>query len=203
MTSADAVLERFVAAVESERLGLYGVHIRVGEETAWHRWRSDDRENLYSVSKDVCAIATGMAIDEGLISLDLKAGEVFADFPLGDGVEQVTLRHLLTMSSGIDFLWFGHEPVLWPDLAAETLSRPTTGRRFQYSDVSTYVAMRVRPLGTAERLRHRRGHKQRRPGPATSSRLVERRKVPGLKQMASGVESAAPFPAIEPRQLQD
>lgn len=143
MTSAESVLGRFVAAVESEGLGVYGVHIRVGDETASHRWRSDDRENLYSVSKGVCAIATGMAIDEGLLTLDLTAGEVFSGMSFGAGVEQVTLRHLLTMTSGIDFRWFGHEPVPWPDLAAEMLSRPSLGRRFQYSDVSTYVAMRM------------------------------------------------------------
>jgi CubicO group peptidase (beta-lactamase class C family) len=143
MTSAETVLGRFVAAVESEGLGVYGVHIRVGDETASHRWRSDDRENLYSVSKGVCAIATGMAIDEGLLTLDLTAGEVFSGMSFGAGVEQVTLRHLLTMTSGIDFRWFGHEPVPWPDLAAEMLSRPSLGRRFQYSDVSTYVAMRM------------------------------------------------------------
>ena len=146
MTTANAALERFVAAVEAERLGVYGVHIRVAGETAAHRWRSDDRENLYSVSKGVCAIATGMAVDEGLLTLDLKAGDVFSDMRLGAGVEHVTLRHLLTMTSGIDFVWFGHEPVTWPDLAAEMLGRPSRGRRFQYSDVSTYVAMRM--LGT-------------------------------------------------------
>ncbi|HWU59115.1 MAG TPA: serine hydrolase [Microbacteriaceae bacterium] len=143
MTSAETVLGRFVSAVESEGLDVYGVHIRVGDETASHRWRSDDRENLYSVSKGVCAIATGMAIDEGLLTLDLAAGEVFSGMSFGAGVEQVTLRHLLTMTSGIDFRWFGHEPVPWPDLAAEMLSRPSLGRRFQYSDVSTYVAMRM------------------------------------------------------------
>lgn len=47
------------------------------------------------------------------------------------------------MTSGIDFLWFGHEPAPWPDLAAEMLRRPSRGRVSQYSDASTYVAMRI------------------------------------------------------------
>lgn len=143
MTSAEAILDRFVAAVDSEGLGVYGVHIRAGDETASHRWRSDDRENLYSVSKGVCALATGMAIDEGLLTLDLRAEDVFPGIPFGAGVEQVTLGQLLTMTSGIDFRGFGHEPVPWPDLAVEMLSRPSSGRRFQYSNASTYVAMRM------------------------------------------------------------
>jgi CubicO group peptidase (beta-lactamase class C family) len=143
MTSAETILERFVAAVDSEGLGVYGVHIRVGDDVASHRWRSDDRENLYSISKGVCALATGMAIDEGLVTLDLRADDVFSGIRFGAGAEAVTLRHLLTMTSGTDFRWFGHEPVMWPDLAGEMLSRPSAGRRFQYSDVSTYVAMRM------------------------------------------------------------
>jgi CubicO group peptidase (beta-lactamase class C family) len=143
MTTAAAALERFVTAVEGEALGVYGVHVRVGADTASHRWRSDDRENLFSLSKGVCAIAAGIAIEEGLLSLDTTVGEVLPDLVSGAGVEQVSLRHLLSMTSGIDFRWFGHEAVPWPDLAAEMLSHPAVGRRFQYSDASTYVAMRM------------------------------------------------------------
>lgn len=63
----------------------------------------------------------------------------------GAGSEAVTLHHLLTMSSGIDFQWFGDQLVPWPDLAQEMLRRPTRGpgQLFQYSDASTYVAMRM------------------------------------------------------------
>lgn len=65
------------------------------------------------------------------------------DIPLGPGVDEVELRHFLTMTSGIDFDWVGHDPIPWPDLAAEMLHRPSAGRRFQYADASTYVAMRM------------------------------------------------------------
>ncbi len=136
-------LERFVSAVDAEGLGVYGVHLRRSAETAVHRWRSDDRVNLYSVSKGICALAVGIAVDEGLLTLDTTVAAALPQLELGPGVPEVTVRHLLSMTSGIDFRWFGHEPVPWPDLAAEMLSRPSTGRRFQYSDASTYVAMRV------------------------------------------------------------
>jgi CubicO group peptidase (beta-lactamase class C family) len=143
MTAAARALERFTRAVEDEHLGVYGVHIRVAADTASHRWRSDDRENLFSLSKGVCAIAAGIAIDEGLLALDTTVAEVLPDLVSGDGVEQVSLRHLLSMTSGIDFPWFGNQPIPWPDLGAEMLSHPAVGRRFQYSDASTYVAMRM------------------------------------------------------------
>jgi CubicO group peptidase (beta-lactamase class C family) len=145
MMSAASVLDSFVADVDAERLGAYGVHVLVGSEEAQHRWRSDDRENLYSVSKGVCALAVGMAIDEGVVSLETSIAEALPAMVCGAGVATVTLRHLLTMSSGIDFRWFADEPAPWPDLAQEMVRRPSRGAGsvFQYSDASTYVAMRM------------------------------------------------------------
>jgi CubicO group peptidase (beta-lactamase class C family) len=103
MVTAAGALERLARAVQDEQLGVYGVHVRVGTESASHRWRSDDRENLYSLSKGVCAIAAGIAIEERLLTLDTTVAEVLPDLVSGDAVEQVSLRHLLSMTSGIDF----------------------------------------------------------------------------------------------------
>ena len=149
VSAAASVLDALVASIDAQHLGAYGVHVLVAEEEVHHRWRSDDRENLYSVSKGVCALAASMAADEGIISFATTVGEVFEDAPLGDGTAEVTLGHLLTMTSGIDFEWFGDDEVVWPDLALEMIRRPTrgAGRVFQYSDASTYVAMRM--LGSA------------------------------------------------------
>ena len=149
MTSAAAVLDLFVRAVEEEDLAAYGVHVLIGDDAAMYRWRSDDRENLYSVSKGVCALAIGMAIDQGVLTLDTRVPQLLPDLELGEGVDQVTIRQLITMTSGIDFAWFGDQEVPWSDLAQEMLRRPTLGpgRIFRYSDASPYVAMRM--LGAA------------------------------------------------------
>ena len=145
MRDASAALSGFVEAVDADHLGAYGVHFLVGSNEASHRWRSDDRENIYSVSKGVCALAAGLAVEEGVVSLDSRAAEMLPDIEPGPGVADVTLEHLLSMRSGIDFRWFGHEPVAGADLAQDMLSRPTVGAgtAFQYSDASTYVAMRM------------------------------------------------------------
>lgn len=149
MTAADQLLSRFVHAVDREGLGAYGAHALVSDDEAQHRWRSDDRVNLYSVSKGVSALAAGIAVDVGVLTLDTTVAEALPGIELGAGVERVTLRHLLTMSSGIDFQWFGDQPVPGPDLAQEMLRLPTRGpgEHFLYSDASTYVAMRM--LGAA------------------------------------------------------
>ncbi|WP_040163293.1 serine hydrolase domain-containing protein [Microbacterium gorillae] len=145
MTTAHAVATDFAKLVDAQRLSAYGVHVRIDDEEAEHRWRSDDRVNVYSVSKGVCALAIGMAIDERLLSLDTRVPELLPAMELGSGVEEVTLRHLLSMTSGIDFAWFGGDRVPGPDLAQAMLRLPTAGpgESFAYSDASTYVAMRM------------------------------------------------------------
>ncbi|WP_317230504.1 serine hydrolase domain-containing protein [Clavibacter sp. MX14-G9D] len=142
-TAAADVLARLVEGIDRERLGAYGAVVRIGDDEAAHRWRSDDREDLYSVSKGVCALAVGMAVDAGILALDTRVPELLPDLELGAGVDGVTVEHLLTMTSGIDLAWFGDEPVPGPDLAQAMLGRPSRGRVFQYSDASPYVAMRM------------------------------------------------------------
>lgn len=145
MTIASVVLDRFVSSIEGEQLGAYGAHVLIGEDAAQHRWRSDDRENIYSASKGVCALAIGMAIDEGILSLETVVPEMLPRMPLGRDVDRVTVGHLLAMTSGIDFQRFGIVDVPGADPAQEMLARPSRGPGvvFQYSNASTYVAMRM------------------------------------------------------------
>lgn len=145
MSTADDALARLVEGIDRERLSAYGVVVRIGDDEAAHRWRSDDRENLYSVSKGVCALAVGIAVDAGILALDTRVLELLPDIELGAGVAEVTVERLLTMTSGIEFAWFGDEPVPSPDLAQAMLGLPTRGPGtvFRYSDASPYVAMRM------------------------------------------------------------
>ncbi|MDF2045328.1 MAG: hypothetical protein K0S70_737 [Microbacterium sp.] len=135
MTHAEALRDELVRRIDETAFAAHGLHVRVGDDVAEHRWTPDVREEIHSVAKAVSVLAAGIAADEGLVSLDE---------PIEPARERdVTLRRLLTMTSGIDFPW---SPTLmsdWPDLAAEFLSRPSRGRVFQYSNASTYTAMSV------------------------------------------------------------
>lgn len=129
--------------VDTSGFGAHGLHVRLGDDVAEHRWTDDVREEIHSVAKGVSVLAAGIAADEGLVSLDLPVAEYVPDFVLGDGANRITLRHLLSMSSGIDLAWSETLMTDWPDLAREFLSRPSLGRAFQYSNASTYTAMTV------------------------------------------------------------
>ncbi|WP_244632547.1 serine hydrolase [Microbacterium sp. Se63.02b] len=133
--------DRIVEAADAARFQAHGLHVRVGAHAAEHRWAPDVREDVHSVAKGACVLAAAIAADAGLIDLDERLGALLPDFELGDGVDEVTLRHLLTMSSGIDLPWSETMMTDWPDLAREFLRRPSRGRAFQYSNASTYTAM--------------------------------------------------------------
>lgn len=137
MTRADALRDEITARIDETGFGAHGLHVRAGDDEATHRWTPDVREEIHSVAKAVAVLAVGLAADEGLVDLDEPVAR------LVPAVSDVTLRQLLTMSSGVDFAYSETMMTDWPDLAAEFLSRPSRGRVFQYSNASTYTAMHV------------------------------------------------------------
>lgn len=143
MSSARSIRDQIVAHIDEAGFGAHGLHVRVGDEVAEHRWTPDVREEIHSAAKGICVLAAGIAADEGLVSLDEPVGAYLPEVGLGAGVEEVTLRHLLSMSSGVDMAWSATEMTDWPDVAVEFLGRPSRGRVFQYANASTYAAMTV------------------------------------------------------------
>lgn len=135
MTRADDLRDSIAAHIDDIGFGAHGLHVRVGDDVATRRWTPDVREEIHSVCKAVAVLAAGIAADEGLVSLDEPVSDLLP------AATDVTLRHLLSMSSGIDFPYSETMTTDWPDLAAEFLSRPSRGRVFQYSNASTYTAM--------------------------------------------------------------
>jgi CubicO group peptidase (beta-lactamase class C family) len=134
---------------EFEGLGTYGVHLYAeGKESQERRFRSDDRVNLYSVSKTFTSVALGMAEAEGRLSLDDRLLDLMPELrPIAaDGFEAVTLRHLLTMTSGTSHLWFADQRIDAADLLHEIVAAPLEaepGSRFQYTGSGPYAISRV------------------------------------------------------------
>lgn len=141
MTRAEEVRDLIVQRADATGFGAHGLHVLIDDDIAEHRWAPDDREEIHSVAKALCVLAAGIAADEGTLSLDSPVLDLLPTSRPGAGVDQVTLRHLLTMSSGIDLPYSETMMTDWPDLAEEFLSRPSSGRVFQYSNASTYTAM--------------------------------------------------------------
>ncbi|MCC2605927.1 serine hydrolase domain-containing protein [Planctobacterium marinum] len=104
--------------------------------------------HVRSVTKTVIALLTGIAIDDGLLSLDSTLGEFFLDeYDFGDvDAESVTVAQLLTMTSGFEWDESGatlyiewaqsEEPVEFL-LSRELTSTP--GDTFTYNSAAVHV----------------------------------------------------------------
>jgi CubicO group peptidase (beta-lactamase class C family) len=144
----DAV-ERFGHAAARLSLGVEGVHVHLeGHDPVEQRWAADIRRDVFSVSKTFTSVAVGIAEDEGLLSVE---DPVLRHLPglasvAGAGVEAVTIRHLLTMSSGLGWRWASPDADHPGDPAEDFLDTPPAappGTRFQYRGASTYVLSRI------------------------------------------------------------
>ena len=151
----------FVRSIEGKSLSLMGIIVRQhGEIIAEYRWKPDERTNLRSVAKSVASLAVGMAVAEGILSLDETISEAFAQVLPKKGVDEklsrMTLRHLLTLSTG-------HAKGLLPpnrrdsidDWLGYIFSQPVEhepGTRFVYNNAGPYLAGTLLTMRTGQQL---------------------------------------------------
>lgn len=141
-------LTQFIdAATPLRALGV--VVTQNGKETARHTWEGACRRNVYSASKSFTSAAVGIALKEGLLSLDEKLTEAFPEeLPeqVSENLQKATVRDLLTMCLGQpeSFLMGDFRPYYpehnWVKLA---LAQPFTdppGTKFVYNNVGPYLA---------------------------------------------------------------
>ncbi|CAN7452617.1 beta-lactamase family protein [Variovorax paradoxus] len=111
----------------------------------------DHNYELYSITKNVTALAAGVLIDEGRSRLDEKVAPVLAkarpDLKAALADKQaIELRHVMSMSTGLfydfkptdDPIYYGAPDRL--KLAAETTPRRPPGEAFDYTDVNPILA---------------------------------------------------------------
>jgi CubicO group peptidase (beta-lactamase class C family) len=96
---------------EDRSFGTLGMLVIKNGKLVWETYlrRQSDRDHIHhiqSVTKSVTSLAFGLARDEGLFSdLDARLGDLMPDklSGLDRRKRDITLEHLLTMRSGIDF----------------------------------------------------------------------------------------------------
>lgn len=135
---------------KATQLGILGIKISQHNETvAEHLWDDTCRRNVYSASKSFTATAVGMAIEEGLLSLDEKLVDAFADdLPddVSDNLRQATVRDLLTMCLGqekAELMGAQRPDYKEEDWVKLSLSFPfiyAPGEKFVYNNVGPYLA---------------------------------------------------------------
>ncbi len=122
-------------------------------------WREDIPHTLFSLSKSFCSMAAGIAVDEGLISYEDSVADVLqASLPKGydEKLHEVKLKHLLSMSSGLDPMSDRRGMRAKQDWARAALGYKVLhqpGTRFHYNTLGTYLAGRMVSARTGQGLR--------------------------------------------------
>lgn len=100
-------IDSFINELEWQGVETHSVMIIRHGEVAFETWRepysSDIAHTMYSVSKSIVSIAAGMAIEEGIVSLDTKLLDVFPEYrkkEYDEYDESITLKTLLSMTAG-------------------------------------------------------------------------------------------------------
>ncbi len=138
------------AAEKLEELRVLGIKITQGGKLAaeWHS-EPECRRNIYSASKSFTSCAVGFAVQEGLLSLDEKLTDAFADdLPdrVGENLKKATVRDLLTMRLGqrSGHLMGAQRPLCreddWVRLSLAIPFEDPPGTRFVYNNVGPYLA---------------------------------------------------------------
>jgi len=125
------------------------VVIRNGKIAAEKHFKGRDAnsyQSVKSVSKSFLSALVGIAISKGIMSLDQKMIDSFPEyqeFVTDTNVNNITLRHLLTMRSGVkgdeEFYSVFTNSSNWIKTIIQSSLNFTPGTRSQYSTASTHL----------------------------------------------------------------
>ena len=138
-----------IQALGDQGFGVEGVHVHVRDRPPVEKyWVADIRRDIFSASKTFTSVAVGIAQGEGLLDGDdlvLSHLDHLTSAP-ATGVEAITIRQLLNMSSGITYRWHDPDADHPGDAASDILSTPlgaTPGATFAYRGANTYLLSRI------------------------------------------------------------
>lgn len=135
---------------DAKQLDVLGVIVTQNNENiGYYSIEKEFRRNIYSASKSYTSCAVGIAIKEGLLSLDEHLVDAFKeDLPenVSDNLKKATVRDLLTMHLGMDHgELMGVQRPLYKEkdwvkmsLAFPFVYQPDT--KFVYNNVGPYLA---------------------------------------------------------------
>jgi CubicO group peptidase (beta-lactamase class C family) len=131
-------------------------------EQYWDGYGEDSHTNSFSMAKTFTSILVGIAIDEGKIkSVDEPVSDFLPEFREGEGAK-LTVKNLLTMSSGIDFDENYVNPLAYPAaayygndlhlLTAKYSVKEEPGKTFKYLSGNSVLLAFILEKATGKKL---------------------------------------------------
>ena len=147
-------MEEFVRFATENGLDLLYAQLRVGnrivDDYLTHPLRT--RMNVYEVSEGAVGFGAGIAIKEGLLTLNDRVCEYFPEYVNAEtspNLKEVTLYHLLTMTSGVKGEIFicddaaRYETKDWLEAFFKAEFPDAPGKQFTHCCLNTYVISRM------------------------------------------------------------
>ena len=125
-------------------------------EAYYKPYRADYPHMLYSMSKSVVSAAVGIAIAKGFFSIDHKLIDLFPESVTkfhDSRLNDLTVRHLLTMSSGIRFNELGS--IISRDWVKGFMQSDfsfSPGEKFDYNSMNSYMLAAILVKKTGQKL---------------------------------------------------
>lgn len=156
------VLENYLRYLEENHIPMHSLLIARGEDLLlsahWTPFDGTKPHRLYSVTKSLCALAVGFAMDEGLLTLEDTMEQRFPEELEGqtdENLRHLTVRNMLRMATA------GHAQRSWKDAPDDRVrqyfqerhpeSRPG-GSYFEYDSTGTFILGALVERLTGERL---------------------------------------------------
>jgi len=142
---AQAILN-FLRRIDAERINMHGFllvrHNRIAAEGYWAPWTADRKHRMYSISKSFVALAVGLLIDEGKLSLTDRVADYFPDkvpANLHPWVAASTVRDLLIMATAHSSTSYGRDDADWVWTFFNKQPSHPPGTIFSYDTAATVV----------------------------------------------------------------
>ena len=150
-----------IAAVESEAIDLHSILVMQRGQVLAEAYRppfdAQTPHRMYSVTKSFVSSAVGLAVADGLIAVDDRVLDILPELRPADPdarQEGLSIRHLLTMSSGHRQVTLAPPARPVPSLAGFVGERPAVepGSRFDYNNSCSYALAAIVERVTGETL---------------------------------------------------
>ena len=139
----------FLDAANSSQIGIHSFMLlrqgQVAAEANWTPYRAELEHMMFSLSKSFTSTAVGLAIDEGLVSLDDKVISFFPEKEVqaSGNFGLLCVRHLLSMSTGhsqdpTKLLWDSPDGD-WVQAFLSTTIEYEPGTHFVYNSGASYM----------------------------------------------------------------
>src|SRR5690625_4250335 len=136
----------FLNRIEKEQINMHGFLLlrkgKIAAEGYWTPYSQTSKHRMYSISKSFVALAIGLMIDEGKLSLHDRVAKFFPD-KLPDDVHpylaETTIRDLLMMAGPHKATSYTQSVKAWADTFFEKKPSHSSGTIFNYDTSATVI----------------------------------------------------------------